>query len=362
MIVLHVGPHKTATTWLQYNFYHNKSALEKAGWLYPQTGVRVRTAHHDLSDHPEKILDDRSPLVAELRRIAQKASDGNLNILLSSEGFRHFKPEHLQALKAIMAPHALQIVYCVRDPASMMHSYWTQQIRAGKHMTFPDFHDRQFARPARSKILNPLAEIEPLAQLDGASLTILLYDEIRRQNLDIFDVFVSDILKIAPLPHSEEARVNDRQPVEMTEFMRLVASRIGAWREGADIGIGRAFQYMMPRRTEEKIVATVGAVEAARRTLIIDRSKPIFRKVERDLLAGYRSMMVPEPKADKLFLEGPQECVYYDSAQLETDPAVAKLLTSVQNTFRPGGLRLWVLNWSRFWLSLYRRIMKSLRR
>ncbi|MGS7457465.1 hypothetical protein, partial [Mycobacterium tuberculosis] len=60
MFVLHVGPHKTATTWLQRNFHHNAGALEKAGWLYPQTGERVAVAHHDLSDNQKEILDDGS--------------------------------------------------------------------------------------------------------------------------------------------------------------------------------------------------------------------------------------------------------------------------------------------------------------
>jgi hypothetical protein len=361
MIVLHVGPHKTATTWLQYNFHHNIKALEQAGWLYPQTGVRVRVAHHDLSDYPDNILDDGDPLVSEFRRIADKARQKDLNILLSSEGFRHWKPQHLARLKAIMAPHDLHVVYCVRDPASMLYSFWAQQVRTGKQASFPDFCDKQFERPLRSKILNPLSEIAPLAEMKDMRLSILLYDEIRREGRDIFDVFVSDILKIAPLPHSEDARANDRQPIEMTEFMRLVLIRIGRWRDGADVNIGRVFHYMMPRSKEEKIVAAVGAVDAARRSLSIDRSRSVFRKVESELLADYRPLMVPAPQGDRLFLDGPELCVYYDGATLEADPAVARLITGVCRTFRPGGLHLWVMNWSRFWLSLYRRIMKVLR-
>jgi hypothetical protein len=361
MIVLHVGPHKTATTWLQYNFHHNIKALAQAGWLYPQTGVRVRVAHHDLSDYPDKILDDKSPLVAEFRRIADKASKRNLDILLSSEGFRHWRPEHLARLKAIMAPHELHVVYCVRDPASMLYSFWAQQVRTGTQASFPDFVDKQFSRPLRSKILNPLSEITPLAEMADIRLSILLYDEIRRQGRDIFDVFVSDILRIAPLPHSDDARANDRQPIEMTEFMRLVLIHIGRWRDGADVNIGRVFHYMLPRSKERKIVAAVAAVADARRTLAIDRSRTVFRKVERDLLAIYRPLMVPAPERDRLFLDGPESCVYYDGAALEADPAVARLIDNVCNTFRPGGLHLWVMNWSRFWLSLYRRIKKALR-
>lgn len=362
MLVLHVGPHKTATTWLQHNFYHNADALEQAGWLYPKTGVRVRVAHHDLSDNPDQVLNGASAKVRELERIAEKAAEKKLDILLSSEGFRNWKKEHLEALKAIMAPHEMRIVYCVRDPASTLYSFWAQQVRTGTELTFPDFMEKQFQKPLRSRILNPLMEIDALAELPGASLTILLYDEIRRQNRDIFDVFVEDILHLPRLPHAEDARANDRQPIEMTEFMRLILVRIGNWRDNADVNIGRVFHYMLPKSKQARIIRAVSAVEGARRVAVIDRSRPIFARVERDLLDRYRDRMVPQPADGHLFLDGPEECPYYDEQALLADPAVAKLLGSVANTFRPGGLHLWVMNWSRFWLSLYRRIAKSLRR
>jgi hypothetical protein len=362
MLVLHVGPHKTATTWLQHNFYHNIKALEQAGWFYPQTGVRVRVAHHDVSDNPGQILDDASAKVRELRNIAAKAAAKNLDILLSSEGFRNWGTEHLEKLQAIMAPHEIRIVYCVRDPASTLYSFWAQQVRTGTQLSFPEFSGRQFARPERSKILNPMMEIEALHAFAGSRLTILLYDEIRRHGRDIFDVFVEDILKIAALPHSEDARANDRQPLEMTEFMRLVLTRIGSWKDAADVNIGRVFHYMLPRYKQRKIIEAVGAVEGAKRMAVIDRNLPVFEDVQRELLANYRALMVPQPSGDRLFLEGAEQCPYYDSTLLEADPAVARLLKSVCNTFRPGGLHLWVMNWSRFWLSLYRRIRKALRR
>ncbi|MDB5523584.1 MAG: hypothetical protein JWM58_1347 [Rhizobium sp.] len=361
MLVLHVGPHKTATTWLQHNFYHNIKALEQARWFYPQTGVRVRVAHHDISDHPDQVLNERSAKVRELKRIAARAGERNLNILLSSEGFRNWKPEHLRKLQAIMAPHEMHIVYCVRDPASMLYSFWAQQVKTGTQLSFPEFSDRQFAKPARSRILNPLLEIKALSELDGARLSLLLYDEIRRQKRDIFDVFVADLLQIAPLPHAEEAVSNDRQPLEMTEFMRLILIRIGTWKQDADVNIGRVFHYMLGKRKRQQIVEAVAAVNDARRVALIDRNRPIFGRVERELLADYHSVMVPQPSSNRLFLEGAEECPYYDGTVLEADPKVARLLDSVANTFRPGGLHLWVMNWSRFWLSLYRRIVKLLR-
>ena len=361
MFVLHVGPHKTATTWLQQNFHHNKKTLEQAGWLYPQTGERVRVAHHDLSDRPDEVLNAKSRKVRELKAIARKSQEHGLNILLSSEGFRNWKPEHIKALQAIMAPHEMRIVYCLRDPATLLYSFWAQQVKTGMTTSFPEFSEKQFRRAERSRVLNPLVEVDMLAGIEGASLSLLLYDEIRRQQRDIFDVFVADVLNIAPLPHAPDVSGNERQPLEMTEFMRLVQLRIGNWKEEAEANIGQAFRFMMPRRTEVKIVRTVAAVGGARQVAMIERSRPVFRKAEKLLLHRYRDRMIPDPQ-QALFLQGVQECAYYDQAILEDDPAVKRLLDKISSQFRPGGLRLWVMGWSRFWLTLWRRIVKYLRR
>jgi hypothetical protein len=363
MFVLHVGPHKTATTWLQQNFHHNIKALEQAGWFYPQTGERVRVAHHDISDNPDEVLDPSSRKVRELNAIARKSDEKGLDVLMSSEGFRNWRPEHIRQLQAIMAPHEMRIVYCVRDPASLLYSFWAQQIKSGSKNAFPDYSRRQLKRGTTSRVINPLLEIDALAELQDATLTLLLYDEIRRQNRDIFDVFVENVLKIPPLPHAQDVSANERQPLEMTEFMRLVQLRLRALDDRTpEASIGLAFRFMMPTRTQEKIVRTVAAVGDARKTIAIKRNLSLFRQTERVLLEKYRPLMVPQPAGKRLFLDGALECAYYDAAVLENDPGVKRLLDDISNKFRPGGLRLWVMGWSRFWLALWRRIAKFLRR
>jgi hypothetical protein len=362
MLVLHVGPHKTATTWLQHNFYHNRKALEGAGWLYPETGERVRVGHHDLSDNAPEILKPGSRKVREIRRIAEKAAARGLNILLSSEGFRNWKPQHIEALQRIVAPHELHIVYCLRDPASLIYSFWAQQVKTGQTLSFPEFEEKHFSRPLKSRILNPGIELKALREIEGARLTVLLYDEIRRSGRDIFDVFCTDVLKIEALPHAPEAAGNDREPIEMTEFMRLVQRRIGNFKEEADVNIGRVFRYMLGSRKRDEIVAAVSAVTAARRSREIDRELPVFTELEKRMLNRYRAHMIPKPGNGTLFLRGNQVCIYYDEETLVADPKVARLLDDTARKFRPGGLRMWVASWSRFWLTLYRRIMKAVKR
>ena len=360
MLVLHVGPHKTATTWLQRNFHHNAAALEKAGWLYPQMGERVAIAHHDLSDDQKDILDDKSRKVAQFRKILDRAAEKNLDILLSSEGFDKWRPNMLAKLRDLAAPHELKIVYTLRDPVSLVYSIWQQKVKTGGPKTFPEHYDEQVRKAGKSRSLDPLSDIDKFAAIENSTLTVLLYDEIRRQNRDIVDVFSQDVLGIAPLPHDDAGSANDREPLEMTEFMRAMLVRMGRWKGGDRVNVGRVFKHMLLDSTRKDVVAAVAAVPQARRTMTVPRDDETLLKMERRLLKKYASIMVPAPGA-KLFLEGPANCDYYDEKILEADPRVKALLDELTRKFRPGGLRMRMAGAARTALMGWRRLTNRFR-
>ncbi len=360
MLVLHVGPHKTATTWLQVNFHHNHNALLRQGWLYPLTGERVRVAHHDLSDDPDQILDPKSRKVREFQKIARKSAGENLNVLLSSEGFSNWKPAHLKALQEIMRGHELHVVYALRDPVSRFYSFWAQKVKTGSSTSLPAYRKKHFRRPGQSGLLNPLIDIRQLAALPDTRLTLLLYEDIRRRKLDIFDVFVTEVLKLPILPHVAESTANERQTIEMTEFMRLLLKRIGQKASRGQVKIGRVFHYMLTGGKKKAVIQAVAAVGKARHTMTVKRDPVFYDEIEQGLMA-YRDRMIPVPEDGRLFPTGPEEFEYYDSAMLESDPAVSRLLDEMQVKFRPGSLRIRLINLARGRLMSWRRFVKLFR-
>jgi len=56
VIILHIGPHKTATTYIQQSLASSRKALEKSGWIYPILGSNNTAGHHDLAHKPELYL------------------------------------------------------------------------------------------------------------------------------------------------------------------------------------------------------------------------------------------------------------------------------------------------------------------
>lgn len=361
MIVLHVGPHKTATTWLQANFHANRRALLAKGWLYPSTGERVRTAHHDLSDRPAEILDPKSRKVAELRKIGRQAGRDGLNVLLSSEGFRHWKPKHIKALRTILGDAELHVVYAVRDPVSLLNSFWAQQVKSGAKASLPAFLDKQFQKNGKTKLLAPVKELRRYRRLPRTRLTVLAYDEIRRQNRDIFDVFQAEILHIDGLEKIETGSANERQPIEMTEFMRMLVIRTGRWKGRERVNVGRAFQYLLTEGARNRILEAMQGASEARRTIVVERDQPALHVIERKLLKAYRDRMIPAPAGETLFLTGPEIFVYYDEAALEANPAVGQLLDEMQQRFRPDGPLIRLAEWAQAGLQRWRRFLKLFR-
>jgi hypothetical protein len=346
---------------LQTNFHHNVTALESAGWLYPLTGERVRVAHHDLSDNPREIDKPDSRKVQELIRIGKRAKARNLNILLSSEGFRHWTPRQIRLLQNHLQQSDLHIVYGLRDPVSLLYSFWAQQVKTGTTLSFPQFVRRQRKRPGRVRLLDPRREIARFARMRKARLSLLAYDQIRKGERDIFDVFAQDLLGVTSLQTVDSASVNEREPLELTEFMRLVLKRIDGKGKKSSVKIGQLFKYMLGAEMKQKIISTVAAVPSARRTLVIDRESPKLRRLEEQLLRRYRARIHPSPADEGLFLRGKAEFTYYDEAELLKSPEVSRLVDKIAWKFRPRGLHVLTAAMTRFWLIVWRRILKLFR-
>lgn len=361
MLVLHVGPHKTATTWIQSNLHHNAGRLEQLGWHYPATGQRVAIAHHDLSDKPREILKRGSRKVAEFEKIAAKARESGLNIVLSSEGFRHWQPAHIRRLKEIMSGHEIRIVYGLRDPVSLLYSFWAQQVKSGMTHSLPEFIARQEQAQTRVTLLDPRAEIARFASIADNGLTILAYDEIRRSNHDIFDLFCTDVLGIDVLPHAESSAVNEREPVELTEFMRLVMKHHDRWSRKGNVKIGTLFRFMMTEGKKQQIIDTVAAVASARRILRVERNTPQLQAIEAHILQEFGDCLVPRTLHEHLFLRETAAFDYYDEEALLAVPAVAKLVEDMAASLGPGSLRMFIVDWSRFWMITGRRVLNFFR-
>ena len=132
-VVLHVGAHKTATSFLQGLCYHNHDLLASAGIFYPRIGPNL--AHHALAaawqkmtDLPEDFFSQSSPdqLWDDLVRDYAKR-DGT--VFLSAENFSRVWPQPIDMadLARRLAPFdEVKLVYTLRQQVELIPSIWSQ--------------------------------------------------------------------------------------------------------------------------------------------------------------------------------------------------------------------------------------------
>jgi hypothetical protein len=336
-LILHVGPHKTATTWLQANFHANRQALKAHGIYYPVTGERVRTAHHDIADRPKELSPESEWMARELAVISAEACSHGCDILLSGEGFSRWPVKSIKALAAALGADQTVIVYVLRDPASTIASFWSQRVKSGSALPLPDFVSKM-----RKQFFAPNAVLKRLTGLRQAAsghLVLLAYDEIRRRGEDIHDVFMREVFAIEGLPLHADAAANLREPLELTEFMRLVNRRVTRCK-GSDVpNIGRAMRHLVTAGERQAAIDAVAGVPAARQTLRMPRKRTGHARLEGRIIAAFGPLIRPQPTGP-LFLRGPEILNHYDAGLLEQDRLVCAVLDRVGSALAPNSLRM----------------------
>ena len=128
-LAIHIGSHKTATTFLQNSFAINQPVLDQLGILYPKAG-RIYGAHHQLAwavrksetaGDPLTSLDHWPALVAEAT-----ASPHDL-VVISSEDFEWIGD--IARLAALREWFDVSVIFYLRSSDSYLESYYNQMVK-----------------------------------------------------------------------------------------------------------------------------------------------------------------------------------------------------------------------------------------
>ncbi len=131
--ILHVGPHKTGTSYLQEAFVRTRPLLAERGVLYPATWGR--TAHHGL---PE-LLRGGADLRLK-RQFAELCMSGYPVVLISVEGLATLPRPAVERLQTLIGPgNPVRIVFYARSWADRLPSHWKQATREGATQSLPEY-------------------------------------------------------------------------------------------------------------------------------------------------------------------------------------------------------------------------------
>jgi hypothetical protein len=146
-IWLHVGPHKTGTTYLQKVFFENSDTFQSNGWDYLDYGMVAFGQHGIVTDLKKKTL-------AHDRLSARIASSEARNILISSENFDLLTRQEIDVLSKAFSGCQVYILAAFRTPSSRMYSWWQEEVKHGSYKTYFEYVYPHYSKPYASDILN----------------------------------------------------------------------------------------------------------------------------------------------------------------------------------------------------------------
>lgn len=216
-LILHIGPHKTGSSYLQRRFYKDHDILMENGVLYPiNDWIGGGHGHAYLVD--KKQL---SSIGDELNRIA-KDKPSLKSVVISTENFDRLSRDDIKILRdKITIPTT--VVYYLRRMDKTLFANWQEDVKFGSLETFSRFLLRHFAFPIESKIVNHSVVVDLWADVFGKSaISIVDYDDLVGTDTDIYCHFVETFCGINDVATPSNARENvSFSPVD-SEILRIM--------------------------------------------------------------------------------------------------------------------------------------------
>ena len=190
--VLHIGPSKTGSTYLQRRLFHARAALLADGICYPDNWW-TKAAQIDHNPLTELLRRNRfAEVAAEFRRIA--AQDHRI-VVISSEDIEGLAPAQFAALRAAMGSDPVEVVFYCRRWSERMPSIWKQVVKTGLCPTLPEWYTAAVRHAHFSALANYSLIWNIVCEVFGrSSLRLVSYDRLRDARIDLFRHFSASFL------------------------------------------------------------------------------------------------------------------------------------------------------------------------
>jgi hypothetical protein len=328
--ILHVGPHKTGTSYLQEAFVRTRPLLAGRGVLYPATWGRI--AHHGL---PELLRSGADARLA--RQFAELGMAGYPTVLISVEGLATLPRAAIERLRALIGPdNPVRVVFYARSWADRLPSHWKQATREGGTQSLPEYLYQRVAQPSGSLLVNFGAGLRACAEVFGPeALAIVSYDHVITERRDLFAHFAATFLDWPDPPALDLPPVNVSPGAAETEVTRALNGLEQA-RAGAPPGraTATAMSGLLLRRAAELIGPDLReALAAHATTAVLNEESVQLAALHRQLHAEFGHAVV-EPKTEGVFFAPRRAELRYGHRDYLLAPGAAEALHDIHRSLR----------------------------
>lgn len=333
--VIHIGPHKTGTTYLQLGFRALRADLAAHGTIFPEFW-ELAPGNPSQLHLTQQLRDGDTAKLAP--RFAELLGSGAERILLSSEDLSNLDAPALERLRALIGGNAVEFVFYIRRWSELIPSSWQESLKQGQSHTFPEFVLVHLQRAEMSRLLNFDMKLGKFAEIFGAeSLRIVGFCEVRERRMDLIQHFASHFLEWAdaPIPKLPPRANSSRDPRE-AELLRALNAIARAHGGTPADALRKAFD-----RARENIDTTLlyAAMDRHTATLRLNESLPALVRLHETLAEKYLPRMVPPRLPNKLFRPRNPEVSYIAPDYLAEPGAATALRTAFAQLGMPAEVR-----------------------
>ena len=316
--LIHIGPHKTGTTYLQQSFDRLRAQFAIRGVCYPDTWGGPH-GHPRLFDQLRANNEAaEKPAFDELNRAAWDT------VLLSSEFFSYFTDDEVRCLRALLDGHPATIVFYCRRWSQLIPSGWREMLKHGWLETLTDYGMSCLADPAASELLNFDLVLHRYADVFGAaSLRIVSYNSVLESGDDLLPHFCRHFLNWSQVPHPGFGKVNKSLDKVDSEVIRALNAL--HWARTRKASSQLYHRYLAARPTLPVNWLIQHAMRFTVNTMRINDAALGLAQLHADIVRLYRHALVPPCPTGRLFTSCTNNVEYIRSDYLLMPGVMDKL-------------------------------------
>lgn len=214
-LYIHIGPHKTGSTYIQKSLFENRARLLEGGLDYPDILVGPQWGHHKLVESVRNR--DEETILNFLSSIDK-------NCLISSENFENLNEKDIKFFLMNMHDQfELEIIFVKRAFSDLIISNWQESVKHGSDETWSSFVLSHILKPFKSIILNQLETVN-LWKEYASKVHILNYDSIKIKDEDLVDNLIQLMQVDISESISTKSQINASLNYVDVEIIRILNS------------------------------------------------------------------------------------------------------------------------------------------
>jgi hypothetical protein len=317
--IVHIGPHKTGTTYLQATLHEMRDDLSARGIHVPA----IWDASADIPSHMKFAWAIRGGAFALLHEQVQAMlAEKPDYLVISCEALSRLDIEQIAGLRTLLGSAPVTIVYYVRRWPERLPSLWQENVKFGHDVTLPEFFTAQVTGISASTLWDANMLNRYAAVFGAGAIKVVSYSHLMDQNVDIAQHFFAEFLPGASFAIPGTKRHNRSLPITQTELIRALNAMHAA--SGGERSAALRNWFL---REAEKLEtdALLKAMEECVGTIRIDEAAQSFVPPFDTLVDRYGSCVVPPHHANGLYEVRAVEASFVRQNYLLAAPAVAAL-------------------------------------